>query len=138
MLVTTMPYSKAQKKATMKWEKENYDQIKFTAPKGFKARLKESAERTGKSQRAFIIESLEKEMGGTKLYWVNFIIDDERPYFLSHSHPYLTLEKANDSIKKTLKSFNVILSYIQEQDTETGKLTPIVVTPPINSMGTKI
>ena len=133
-----MPYSKAQKKATMKWEKENYDQIKFTAPKGFKARLKESAERTGKSQRAFIIESLEKEMGGTKLYWVNFIIDDERPYFLSHSHPYLTLEKANDSIKKTLKSFNVILSYIQEQDTETGKLTPIVVTPHINSMGTKI
>ena len=122
----------------MKWEKENYDQIKFTAPKGFKARLKESAERTGKSQRAFIIESLEKEMGGTKLYWVNFIIDDERPYFLSHSHPYLTLEKANDSIKKTLKSFNVILSYIQEQDTETGKLTPIVVTPHINSMGTKI
>ena len=136
--MTTMPYSKAQKKATMKWEKENYDQIKFTAPKGFKARLKESAERTGKSQRAFIIESLEKEMGGTKLYWVNFIIDDERPYFLSHSHPYLTLEKANDSIKKTLKSFNVILSYIQEQDTETGKLTPIVVTPHINSMGTKI
>ena len=133
-----MPYSKAQKKATMKWEKENYDQIKFTAPKGFKARLKESAERTGKSQRAFIIESLEKEMGGTKLYWVNFIIDDERPYFLSHSHPYLTLEKANDSIKKTLKSFNVILSYIQEQDTETGKMTPVIVTPYINSMGTKI
>ena len=122
----------------MKWEKENYDQIKFTAPKGFKARLKESAERTGKSQRAFIIESLEKEMRGTKLYWVNFIIDDERPYFLSHSHPYLTLEKANDSIKKTLKSFNVILSYIQEHDTETGMLTPIVVTPHINSMGTKI
>ena len=77
-------------------------------------------------------------MGGTKLYWVNFIIDGESPYFLSHSHPYPTLEKANDSIKKTLKSFNVILSYIQEQDTETGKLTPIVVTPHINSMGTKI
>lgn len=73
-----------------------------------------------------------------KLYWVNFIIDDERPYFLSHSHPYRTLEKANDSIKKTLESFNVILSYIQEQDTETGKLTPIVVTPHINSLGTKI
>lgn len=133
-----MAYSKSQRKATEKWETQNYEQIRFTVPKGFKARLKESAERTGKSQRAFIIESLEKEMGGTKLYWVNFIIDDERPYFLSHSHPYCTLEKANDSIKKTLKSFNVILSYIQEQDTETGKLTPIVVTPHINSMGTKI
>jgi hypothetical protein len=133
-----MAYSKSQRKATEKWEAQNYEQIKFTVPKGFKARLKESAERTGKSQRAFIIESLEKEMGGTKLYWVNFIIDDERPYFLSHSHPYRTLEKANDSIKKTLESFNVILSYIQEQDTETGKLMPIVVTPHINSMGTKI
>ena len=133
-----MAYSKSQRKATEKWEAKNYEQIRFTVPKGFKARLKESAERTGKSQRAFIIESLEKEMGGTKLYWVNFIIDDERPYFLSHSHPYLTLEKANDSIKKTLKSFNVILSYIQEQDTETGKMTPVIVTPYVNSMGTKI
>ena len=133
-----MAYSKTQKKATMKWEKENYEQIRFTVPKGFKARLKESAERTGKSQRAFIIEALEKEMGGTKLYWVNFIIDGESPYFLSHSHPYPTLEKANDSIKKTLESFNVILSYIQEQDTETGKMTPVIVTPYVNSVGTKI
>ena len=133
-----MAYSKSQRKATEKWETQNYEQIRFTVPKGFKARLKESAKQTGKSQRAFIIEALEKEMGGTKLYWVNFIIDGESPYFLSHSHPYRTLKKANDSIKKTLESFNVILSYIQEQDTETGKLTPIVVTPHINSMGTKI
>ena len=133
-----MAYSKSQRKATEKWETQNYEQIRFTVPKGFKARLKESAERTGKSQRAFIIEALEKEMGGTKLYWVNFIIDGESPYFLSHSHPYHTLEKANDSIKKTLESFNVILSYIQEQDTETGKTTPVIVTPYVNSMGTKI
>ena len=137
--MTTMPYSKAQKKATMKWEKENYARVYLTVPKEMKQQIIETAKKQGyDSMRSFIIESLEKEMGGTKLYWVNFIIDDERPYFLSHSHPYLTLEKANDSIKKTLKSFNVILSYIQEQDTETGKLTPIVVTPYINSMGTKI
>ena len=76
-------------------------------------------------------------MGGTKLYWVNFIIDGESPYFLSCSHPYPTLEKANDSIKKTTESLNVILSYIQEQDTETGKITPIVVTPYIDSLGLK-
>ena len=76
-------------------------------------------------------------MGGTKLYWVNFIIDGELPYFLSHSHPYPTLEKANDSVKKTLESLNVILSYIQEQDTETGKMTPVIVTPYVNIMGTK-
>lgn len=57
-----MAYSKSQRKATEKWETQNYEQIRFTVPKGFKARLKESAERTGKSQRAFIIEALEKEM----------------------------------------------------------------------------
>ena len=58
-----MAYSKSQRKATEKWETQNYEQIRFTVPKGFKARLKESAEQTGKSQRAFIIEALEKEMG---------------------------------------------------------------------------
>ena len=73
-----------------------------------------------------------------KLYWANFIVGGERPYLLSHSTPHLTLEKANDAIKKTTESLNVILSYIQEQDTETNKMTPVVVTPYINSMGEKI
>lgn len=58
-----MPYSESQKKATMKWEAQNYEQIKFTVPKGFKARLKESVKRTGaKSQRSFIIQALEEAM----------------------------------------------------------------------------
>lgn len=61
-----MAYTKAQAKATQKWEAQNYEQIKFTAPKGFRARLKESAKRAGKSQRAYIIEALEKEMGELK------------------------------------------------------------------------
>lgn len=73
-----------------------------------------------------------------KLYWANFIIGSKRPYLLSHSNPYPTLEKANDSVKKTLESMNVILSYIQEQDTETGKMIPVIVTPYVNSMGAKI
>lgn len=73
-----------------------------------------------------------------KLYWANFIVGGERPYLISHSNPYPTLEKANDSVKKTTESLNVILSYIQEQDTETGKMTPVIVTPYVNSMGTKI
>lgn len=58
-----MAYTKAQAKATQKWEAQNYEQVKFTAPKGFRARLKESAKRAGKSQRAYIIEALGKEMG---------------------------------------------------------------------------
>ena len=57
-----MAYSNAQKKATMKWDAENYDQIKFTAPKGFNDKLKQTAELAGKSKRQFIIETLEKEM----------------------------------------------------------------------------
>lgn len=61
-----MAYTKAQAKATQKWESQNYEQVKFTAPKGFRARLKESAKRAGKSQRAYIIEALEKEMGEIK------------------------------------------------------------------------
>ena len=59
-----MPYSKSQRKATEKWEAKNYEQIRFTVPKGFKARLQESVKRTGaKSQRAFIIQALEEAMG---------------------------------------------------------------------------
>lgn len=73
-----------------------------------------------------------------KLYWASFIVGGEKPWFLSHSNPYPTLEKANDSVKKTTESLNVILSYIQEQDTETGKMTPVIVTPYVNSVGTKI
>ena len=72
-----------------------------------------------------------------KLYWANFIVGGEKPYLISHSNPYPTLEKANDSVKKMVESYDVILSYVQEQDIKTGKLTPIIVTPHINSMGVK-
>ena len=61
-----MPYSESQKKATMKWEAQNYEQIKFTVQKGVKARLTEASKLAGKSKRQFIIEALEKEMGETK------------------------------------------------------------------------
>ena len=57
-----MPYSESQRKATSKWESKNYEQIKFTAPKGFKDRLKESAKKTGQSMRGFIISTLEEKM----------------------------------------------------------------------------
>jgi uncharacterized protein YjaZ len=59
-----MAYSKSQRKATEKWEAKNYEQIRFTVPKGFKARLQESVKKTGaKSQRDFIIQALEEAMG---------------------------------------------------------------------------
>ena len=53
-----MTYTKAQKKATMKWDAEHYDQIRFTAPKGFNNLLTEASKLAGKSKRQFIIEVL--------------------------------------------------------------------------------
>ena len=66
-----MAYSKSQKKATMKWESENYDQIKCTAPKGFNDKLKTAALTEGISKRQFIIETLSnaiEEAGKMKKY----------------------------------------------------------------------
>ena len=59
-----MAYSKAQGRATAKWDKQNYDKICFTAPKGFNSQLKEFCEENGISIRAFIIKSLEDAMKG--------------------------------------------------------------------------
>lgn len=61
-----MTYSKAQDRAQRKWVRKNYDHIQITAPKGFNARLTESAKQAGKSKRQYIIEALEKEMGELK------------------------------------------------------------------------
>ena len=55
-------YSESQKKATIKWEKANYDKIQITAPKGFKAKLMDAAKKSGKPYRQFITEALEKAM----------------------------------------------------------------------------
>lgn len=55
-------YSQAQKKATLTWESKNYEQIKFTAPIGFKERLKEASKNAGCSMRGYIISTLEEKM----------------------------------------------------------------------------
>lgn len=57
-----MPYSESQKRATIKWMSANYDKISFSAPKGFKERLKSYAESKGVPIRKLIIDILEKEM----------------------------------------------------------------------------
>ena len=53
-----MAYSEAQKRATMKWEARNYDKIQITAPKGFKAKLEEASQRSGKPYRQFVMDAL--------------------------------------------------------------------------------
>ena len=61
-----MPYSKAQGRATAKWDKQNYDKICFTAPKGFNEQLKEFCKKNDISIRAFILKTLEDAMKGEK------------------------------------------------------------------------
>lgn len=59
-------YSKAQKQATRKWNEKNYDRIYLAVPKGMKQQIEAVAKSQGLSIRAYIINTLEKEMGETK------------------------------------------------------------------------
>ena len=59
-----MAYSEAQKRATMKWDKENYDRVYLTVPKGMKQEIDEVARSQGyESMRAFILEAIKEKMG---------------------------------------------------------------------------
>ncbi len=53
-----IPVSEAQKKATAKYEKENYDKILVRFPKGMKEKIQEKS----KSINGFIVEAVKKEL----------------------------------------------------------------------------
>lgn len=53
-------YTEAQKKATMKYLKENTDSIQIRVPKGMKDRWKTAATKAGKSLNQHIIDCVEK------------------------------------------------------------------------------
>lgn len=53
-------YSKAQNKATQKYIKNHYDEIKIRVPKGKKEEYKAKAEAAGKSLNQYIIDCIEK------------------------------------------------------------------------------
>ena len=61
-----MAYSEAQKRATMKWDKENYDRVYLTVPKGMKQRIEAVAQEHGMSIRAYILEAINEKMSATK------------------------------------------------------------------------
>lgn len=58
----TMPYTEAQKKASIKYMAEKTDDIRLRVPKGLKDRYKEAAEERGKSMTQFIVDCVEKEL----------------------------------------------------------------------------
>lgn len=57
-----MAYSEAQKRATMKYIKNNYDEIKVRIPKGRKQVIKDFAESKGKSLNSFTNEAIDEKM----------------------------------------------------------------------------
>ena len=56
------PVSKAQQKATAKYMKSNYDEIKIRVPKGEKAEIQLAAEKQGESLNAYVIGAIEKRI----------------------------------------------------------------------------
>ena len=58
-----MAYSEAQKRATMKWDKENYDRVYLIVPKGMKQQIEAVAQEHGMSIRAYILEAINEKMG---------------------------------------------------------------------------
>lgn len=58
-----MAYNEAQKRATMKYQKENLEQIAIRVPKGDRAALKTAAEEAGESMALFIINAVNARAG---------------------------------------------------------------------------
>lgn len=57
-----MPYTEAQKKASMKYMAEKTDDIRLRVPKGLKEKYKNAASIRGTSMTQFIIDCVEKEV----------------------------------------------------------------------------
>lgn len=57
-----MPYTEAQKKASNKWIKNNYDRINITLPKGHKDLWRKAAEEHGLSVNDFIRRCVEEKI----------------------------------------------------------------------------
>lgn len=56
-----MPYSEAQKRATMKYKEKAYDRLELQLKKGMKAIYRTQAAEHGMSLNAYIISLLEKD-----------------------------------------------------------------------------
>lgn len=61
-----MPYSEAQKKATLKYRDKAYDRIEIQTKKGMKEVYQTQAANHGMSLNAYIIHLLEKDRGESK------------------------------------------------------------------------
>jgi predicted HicB family RNase H-like nuclease len=56
-------YTEAQKRATIKYLKNNFDELHgIRVPKGMKSKIKEHAEKQGKSLCEYVVGLIEKDM----------------------------------------------------------------------------
>ena len=55
-----MPISKAQQKATVKYSKANYDDVRFRVPKGEKQMIADHAQSCGESVNAFLHRAVQE------------------------------------------------------------------------------
>ena len=62
-----MAISKAQQRATAKYIKNNYDDIKIRIPKGERDKIRAFAELRGMSLNAFVYAAIKNEMEGKSL-----------------------------------------------------------------------
>ena len=69
-------YNEKQKEYTMKYMKNNLDEIKFRVPKGKKAEYRKAAENRGKKLTPFIIEAIEEKINKDRKIESNSFIDD--------------------------------------------------------------
>lgn len=61
-VVTIMPYTEAQKRASMKYISEKTDDIRLRVKAGLKDKYKAEAEKRGLSMTQFIVNCVEKEI----------------------------------------------------------------------------
>jgi predicted HicB family RNase H-like nuclease len=61
-VVTMSPVTKAQLKATAKYVKSNYDELKIRVPKGNKETIQAHAESKNESLNSFVIRAIDETM----------------------------------------------------------------------------
>ncbi len=58
-----MPYSEAQKRATMEYMKKNLEEVRFRVKKGERAVLQEEAKANGQSMAQYLIHAVNEKAG---------------------------------------------------------------------------
>ena len=66
-----MPASKAQIKATNKYNSANYDSLRIVVPKGRKKAVEAHAEKNGESVNGFVNRLIREDMGLSDEEWRN-------------------------------------------------------------------